>query len=166
MARRNQQIDASNFVYSIDRKIAPFLKITASKRALHGFGYANLPKRGVRIPPVRGKQWLASMESSVNFRAKKARKRLMPLAFRQWHLYRFDFMPEPERFELLFLISSFQPVFPLPCLFLVQPVRIYYRTLQYQASDSHILSKTFFYPLSSVFSISKFLFYILTDIPL
>ena len=32
MARRDQQIDASNFVYSIDRKIAPFLKIDASKR--------------------------------------------------------------------------------------------------------------------------------------
>lgn len=92
MARRDQQIDASNFVYSIDRKIAPFLKITASKRAPHGSEYANRRKKGVRIPPVRGKQWLASMESFVNFRAKKARKRLMPLAFRQWHLYRFDFM--------------------------------------------------------------------------
>ena len=55
-------------------------------------GFANLREEGVRIPPVRGKQWLASMESFVNFRAKKARKRLMPLAFRQWHLYRFDFM--------------------------------------------------------------------------
>ena len=85
MARRDQQIDASNFVYSIDRKIAPFLKITASKRAPHGSEYANRRKKGVRIPPVRGKQWLASMESFVNFRAKKARKRLMPLAFRQWH---------------------------------------------------------------------------------
>ena len=49
-------------------------------------------QRGVRVPPVRGKQWLASMESSVNFRGEKAWKRLMPLAFRQWHLYRFDFM--------------------------------------------------------------------------
>ena len=92
MARRDQQIDASNFVYSIDRKIAPFLKITASKRAPHGSEFANRRKKGVRIPPVRGKQWLASMESFVNFRAEKARKRLMPLAFRQWHLYRFDFM--------------------------------------------------------------------------
>ena len=55
-------------------------------------GFANLREEGVRIPPVRGKQRLASMESFVNFRAKKARKRLMPLAFRQWHLYRFDFM--------------------------------------------------------------------------
>ena len=55
-------------------------------------GVANLREEGVRIPPVRGKQRLASMESSVNFRAEKARKRLMPLAFRQWHLYRFDFM--------------------------------------------------------------------------
>ena len=86
MARRDQQIDASNFVYSIDRKIAPFLKITASKRAPHGSEFANRRKKGVRIPPVRGKQRLASMESSVNFRAEKARKRLMPLAFRQWHL--------------------------------------------------------------------------------
>ena len=57
-------------------------------------GFANLREEGVRIPPVRGKQRLASMESSVNFRAEKARKRLMPLAFRQWHLYRFDFMVE------------------------------------------------------------------------
>ena len=103
MARRDQQIDASNFVYSIDRKIAPFLIITASKRAPHGSGFANRRKKGVRIPPVRGKQWLASIKSSVNFRAKKARKRLMPLAFRQWHLYRFDFMVpvvgvEPTRY--------------------------------------------------------------------
>ena len=65
MARRDQQIDASNFVYSFDRKIAPFLKITASKRALHGSEFANRRKKGVRIPPVRGKQGLASMESSV-----------------------------------------------------------------------------------------------------
>jgi len=100
MARRDQQIDASNFVYSFDRKIAPFLKITASKRAPHGSEFANRRKKGVRIPPVRGKQWLASMESFVNFRAKKARKRLMPLAFRQWHLYRFAFMVTRWRFEL------------------------------------------------------------------
>ena len=57
-------------------------------------GVANLREEGVRILPVRGKQRLASMESSVIFRAEKARKRLMPLAFRQWHLYRFDFMVE------------------------------------------------------------------------
>src|SRR5699024_3097312 len=99
MARRDQQIDASNFVYSIDRKIAPFLKITALKRAPHGSEFANRRKKGVRIPPVRGKQWLASMESFVNFRAKKTRKRLMPLAFRQWHLYRFDFMVTRRGFE-------------------------------------------------------------------
>ncbi|WP_162609474.1 hypothetical protein [Flavonifractor sp. An82] len=99
MVRHDQQIDASNFVYSIDRKIAPFLKITASKRALHGFEFANRRKKGVRIPPVRGKQWLASMESSVNFQAKRAQKRLMPLAFRQWHLYRFDFMVDLIGFE-------------------------------------------------------------------
>ena len=43
---------------------------------------------------------LASMESFVNFRAEKARKRLMPLAFRQWHLYRFAFMVTRWRFEL------------------------------------------------------------------
>lgn len=43
---------------------------------------------------------MASMESSVNFRAEKARKRLMPLAFRQWHLYRFDFMVDPKKIEL------------------------------------------------------------------
>ena len=49
-------------------------------------------QRRVRVPPVRGKQWLASMESSVNFRGEKAWKRLMPLAFRQWHLYRFAIM--------------------------------------------------------------------------
>ena len=55
-------------------------------------GFANLREEGVRIPPVRGKQWLASMESSVNFRGEKAWKRLMPLAFRQWHLYRFAIM--------------------------------------------------------------------------
>lgn len=54
MARRDQQIDASNFVYSFDRKIAPFLKITASKRAPHGSEFANRRKKGVRIPPVRG----------------------------------------------------------------------------------------------------------------
>ena len=68
-------------------------------------GVANLREEGGRIPPVRGKQRLASMESSVNFRAEKARKRLMPLAFRQWHLYRFDFMVtrrglEPRTFAL------------------------------------------------------------------
>ena len=62
-------------------------------------GVANLREEGVRIPPVRGKQRLASMESSVNFRAEKARKRLMPLAFRQWHLYRFDFMVDPIGIE-------------------------------------------------------------------
>ena len=62
-------------------------------------GVANLREEGVRIPPVRGKQRLASMESSVNFRAEKARKRLMPLAFRQWHLYRFDFMVTQRGFE-------------------------------------------------------------------
>ena len=110
MARRDQQIDASNFVYSIDRKIAPFLKITASKRAPHGSEFANRRKKGVRIPPVRGKQWLASMESFVNFRAEKARKRLMPLAFRQWHLYRFDFMVpvtglEPVRCRQRWILS-------------------------------------------------------------
>jgi hypothetical protein len=65
-------------VYSIDRKIAPFLKITALKRAPHGSEFANRRKKGVRIPPVRGKQWLASMESSVNFRGEKAREQLMP----------------------------------------------------------------------------------------
>ena len=99
MARRDQQIDASNFVYSFDRKIAPFLKITALKRAPHGSEFANRRKKGVRIPPVRGKPWLASMESFVNFRAEKARKQLMPLAFRQWHLYRFDFMVTQRGFE-------------------------------------------------------------------
>ena len=43
---------------------------------------------------------MASMESSVNFRAEKARKRLMPLAFRQWHLYRFDFMETKRGHDL------------------------------------------------------------------
>ena len=118
MARRDQQIDASNFVYSIDRKIAPFLKITASKRAPHGSEFANRRKKGVRIPPVRGKQWLASMESFVNFRAKKTRKRLMPLAFRQWHLYRFDIMVdligiEPTTLRMRTSPWNFFRVFPV-----------------------------------------------------
>ena len=71
LVHHDQQIDAPNFVHSIGRKIAPFLKITASKRAPHGSEFANRRKKGVRIPPVRGKQWLASMESFMNFRAKK-----------------------------------------------------------------------------------------------
>ena len=33
--------DAANFVYSIGRKIAPFLKVVASKRALHSFSLAS-----------------------------------------------------------------------------------------------------------------------------
>ena len=41
LARHDQQIDAANFVYSIKMKIAPFLKIDASKRALHAFGFVN-----------------------------------------------------------------------------------------------------------------------------
>ena len=41
------------------------------------------------------------MESSVNFGAEKAQKRLMPLALRQWHLYRFDFMVETRGIEPL-----------------------------------------------------------------
>ena len=56
-------------------------------------------QRRVRVPPVRGKQWLASMESSVNFRGEKAWKRLMPLAFCQWHLYRFAIMVDSKGFE-------------------------------------------------------------------
>lgn len=67
-------------------------------------GVANLREEGVRIPPVRGKQRLASMESSVNFRAEKARKRLMPLAFRQWHLYRFDFMEHRNTIDAALLV--------------------------------------------------------------
>ena len=41
LVRHDQQIDAPNFVYSIGRKIAPFLKVAVSKRAPHGFGFAN-----------------------------------------------------------------------------------------------------------------------------
>ena len=54
MARRDQQIDASNFVYSIDRKIAPFLKITASKRAPHGSEFANRRKKGFESHQLGG----------------------------------------------------------------------------------------------------------------
>jgi hypothetical protein len=42
LAHHDQQIDAPNFVYSTGRKIAPFLKNAASKRAPHGFDFANL----------------------------------------------------------------------------------------------------------------------------
>ena len=66
-------------------------------------GFTNLREEGVRIPPVRGEQRLASMEASVNFRAEKAWKWLMPLAFRQWHLYRFDFMEHRNTIDAAFL---------------------------------------------------------------
>ena len=99
MARRDQQIDASNFVYSIGRKNSALFENYRFKKGATWFRICQSLKKGVRIPPVRGKQWLASMESSVNFRAEKARKRLMPLAFRQWHLYRFDFMVDLKGFE-------------------------------------------------------------------
>lgn len=39
------------------------------------------------------------MESSLNFRAEKARKWLMPLAFGQWHLYRLDILVAEAGFE-------------------------------------------------------------------
>ena len=41
------------------------------------------------------------MKKLVIFRAEKARKRLMPLAFSQWHLYRLDFMVEMRGVEPL-----------------------------------------------------------------
>lgn len=99
MVRRDQQIDASNFVYSIGRKNSALFENYRFKKGTTWFRICQSLKKGVRIPTVRVKQWLASMESFVNFRAKKARKWLMPLAFRQWHLYRFDFMAEKEGFE-------------------------------------------------------------------
>ena len=54
MARRDQQIDASNFMYSIDRKISALLKITASKRAPHGSEFANRRKRGLESHQLGG----------------------------------------------------------------------------------------------------------------
>ena len=100
LVRHDQQIDASKIYLFGCKKTAPFLKTAASKRAPRWFNVANHRQSGVQIPSVARKGRLASMEKSVKFGAKKARKRLMPLALRQWHLYRLDFMVDLKRFEL------------------------------------------------------------------
>ena len=65
-------------------------------------GFANLREEGVRIPPGRGKQRLASMESSVNFWAEKARKRYRCHWLFASGIYTvLIFMAEVKRFELL-----------------------------------------------------------------
>ena len=46
------------------------------------------------------------MEKSVKFGAKKARKRLMPLALRQWHLYRLDILCDPNTIDAIHFSRS------------------------------------------------------------
>lgn len=92
LVRHDQQIDASKIYLFGCKKTAPFLKTAASKRAPRWFNVANHRQSGVQIPSVARKGRLASMEKSLKLWAEKARKWLMPLALRQWHLYRLDFM--------------------------------------------------------------------------
>ena len=57
------------------------------------------------------------MEKSVKFGAKKARKRLMPLALRQWHLYRLDILCDHDdngyRCPYFCIISQFDTLAPI-----------------------------------------------------
>ena len=74
VAHHDQQIDVYNFVYSVLKKIAPFLSKLVSTRALTGNAHPNLRGEGGQFPPVALKQRFASMEFSVKFRGEKTRK--------------------------------------------------------------------------------------------
>ena len=51
VAHHDQQIDVYNFVYSVLKKIAPFLSKLVSKRALTGNAHPNLRGEGGQFPP-------------------------------------------------------------------------------------------------------------------
>lgn len=55
VAHHDQQIDVYNFVYSVLKKIAPFLSKLVSKRALIGVSTQISGEKGGRIPSVTEK---------------------------------------------------------------------------------------------------------------
>ena len=65
MVRRDQQIDASNFVYSIGRKNSALFENYRFKKGTTWFRICQSLKKGVRIPPV--KLYAPYLEAKIDY---------------------------------------------------------------------------------------------------